>query len=351
MKLSRTGWLAVLVGVQALLLAFMIAYFASVQDQVRMELEARPPEESPEPHLAARDLLDTVSLLSGPEFLGLDFATEFRRGLSFEGGQFMWFLLQRAVGEDAPLMRLATEAVASKEEQARLRDGFQDGVLSFFYDVGARRDLVVNNWNSVAVRELQASPLLPWTKRLDFVVLSTLSDTAVGGLGFVTELNQGVLLLVPPHDADRLKGLGLFARKPNLVVLPAGLHPLSDGLWALVLPAPPASGHPAELDLLVARADGSLVLFSGSGLNGPLVALREAARLTGRPIAMYVGATGYSVGPDTVRVEDDVLTLEREFPDVVLVPNGDTSVFAHGALGAMLGERYRPGRLGTRLRL
>lgn len=348
MRLSRVSWLSVLVGVQVLLLGFLLLYSASVQDSVRMELEARPPEESPEPHLAARDLLDTVSLLSGPEFLGIEFPTEFRRGLSFEPGQFMWFLLSRTVGEDAPLMGLIAGGVASQDERARLRAGLSDGVVSFFYDVGARRDLVVNNWNSVAVRELQASPLLPWTKRLDFVVLSSLSDSAVGGLGFVTELNQGVLLLAPPHDPDRLRGLGLFARKPNLVELPPGLHPLVDGLWAMVL----QSGRGAELDLLVEGSDGRLLLFSGSGLHGPLAALREAKRLTGREVSTYVGSTGFSVGPsETARVEDEALALQREFPAVTLVPNGDTSVFAHGTLGALLGEHYRPGRLGTRMRL
>lgn len=348
---SRAAWLALLCGVQVLLLAFLIAYFASVQDQVRMELEARPPGEAPQPHLAARDVLDTVSLFSGPEFLGHDFATEFRRGLSFEAGQFMWFLLQRTLGREAPLVRLASASVPSEKERARLRDGLTDGALSFFYDVGARRELAVSNWNSVGVAELQASPLLPWTKRLDFVALSSLADSAVGGLGFVTELNQGILLLVPPHDPARLRRLGLFARKPNLVELAPGLHPLAEGLWALVLPAPAGSGHPAELDLLVERADGSLALFAGSGLNRPLVALREATRQMGRPVALYVGSTGYAVGWDTRGIEDEILALQQEFPQVVLIPNGDTSVFAHGALEALLGPRYRPGRLGTRLRL
>ncbi len=347
----RTSWLVFLVSAQALVLGLVLADFTGVQGQVRMELEARVPETSPGLHLSAPDLLDTANLMTGPEFLGVELPTEFRRHLTFEEGQMVWCVLDRLLGDPDPLVRLAGAAVPLPQEAARIHQGLTDGVLNFLYDLGSRRDLALHNWSGVAVRELQASPLLPWVKHLDFVVLSSLADAGVGGLGFVTDLNQGVLLVLPPHDPDRLRSLQAFNRRPNAVVLPLGLHPLGPGLWALVLEAPLSSGHPAELDLVFARRDGRLALFSGSGLNRPLVALRRVRRELGRDVALYVGATGYLVGGDTSGLEAELARIQAEFPDLEMVPNGDTSLVAHGTLEAWLGTRYRAGSLGSRIRL
>jgi len=349
--LSRTSWLLLWVLVQVLVLGLVMADFSGVQHQVRMELETRVPETDPGHRLPAQDLLDTASLMTGPEFLGVELPTEFRRHLSFQEGQMVWFLLDRLLVDSAPLVRRAASAVPIPQESARIHQGLTDGVLSFLYDLGSQRDLAVHNWSGVVVRELQASPLLPWVKHLDFVVLSSLADSGVGGLGFVTDLNQGVLLILPPHDPDRLRSLQAFNRRPNAVVLPQGLHPLGPGLWALVLDAPFSSGHPAELDLVVERRDGRLALFSGSGLNRPLVALRRVRQELGRDVALYVGATGYVVGGDTSGLQAELARIQAEFPDLEMVPNGDTSLVAHGTLEAWLGPRYRAGSLGTRLRL
>ncbi len=348
---SLTAWLLLLVLAQVLVLGLVLGYFTGVQDQVKVELEARAPETSPGYHLPAGDLLNTASLMTGPEFLGIELPTEFRRNLSFEDGQMFWFLLDRTLADGDPLVRLARSAVPVAQESIRIHEGLTDGVLNFLYDLGSRRDLALQNWSGVSVRELQASPLLPWVKRLDLVVLSSLAEPGVGGLGFVTDLNQGVLLVLPPYDPDRLRNLHAFNRPPNAVVLEPGLHLLGPGLWALVMAAPPSSGHPAELDLLVERADGSLVLFSGSGLNRPLVALRQVRRALGREVALYVGATGYVVGGDTSGLEAEIRQIVAEFPNLKMMPNGDTSVVAHGTLEALMGSRYRAGSLGTRLRL
>lgn len=352
MRLSRTALLALLLGLQVVLLGFVLAYFASTQDAVRMPLEARPPEEEVEPHLSAAEVLDKVSLLSGPEFLGIDFPTRFRRGLVFEGGQFMWFLAGRRLSPSDGLLARARE-VMEPQEYRRLEEGATDGVLSFFYDLGARKDLVTHNWGAVGVRELQASPLLPWNKRLDFVALSTLSDTTVGGLGYLTAYNQGIVMVLPPHDPRRLTALGVFSRAPNAVVVPAGLHELGPGLRALVLPVPASRGVPDthELDLLVDTRDGRLLLFAGSGLNRPLDALRRARALAGRAPDLYVGATGYITGWDATELQAELAELAVEFPDLVMMPNASTTMVAHGAVESVLGPRYRPGRLGTRLDL
>lgn len=351
LRFSRTGWLVLLVAVQTLLLGFTLAFFAAIQDEVRMEQEVHPEEVSPRPHLPARELLDTASFLAGPELLGIELPTELRRGLSFAPGQMLWLVLDRSLAGEDPLVREARKLFPTEEASAKLREGLQDGVLNFLYDLGGRRDLALQNWSGVAVRELQASPLLPWAKHLDFLVLSSLADSAVGGLGFVTERNPDVLLVVPTCAEARLRTLSSVPPNPHLLVLPEGLHPLAPRLWALVLAAPAASGHPAELDLVLERRDGSLVILAGSGLNPPSVPLRKVRELLGRDAALYAGATPWNVGWDSSGLEAEVTALTREFPTVTLVPNGDTSLVAHGVLEALLGPRYRPGRLGTRVRL
>lgn len=349
--LSRTGWLAALFAVQVTMLAALLAWSASVRGEIRMELEARLPEPDPGIHLPAGDSLETASILGGSEFLGIELPTPFRRHLSYLNGQMFWFLLKREPSAGAPLLGLIQKIPTELEDSGRLQEGLRDGVLSFLYDVGGHRDLARQNWSATVVRELQALPLLPWNKKLDFVVLSSLADTSVGGLGFIADLNPEILLIMPDHDPARLEELRLFRRRPNAVILPVGTHPLLPGLWAQVLEAPAGSGHPAELNLLVEGRDGRLALFSGSSLNRPIDSLRQARRSTGREILRYVGSTGYTVGTQTSALQDEVRVLRQEFPELVLIPNGDTSLVAHGLLEALLGAHYRPGSLGTRVEL
>jgi len=349
--MSRTGWLVALLATQILILAALLGWSATVHDQIRMPLEARLPEPRPGIHLPARDLLETLSILGGPEYLGIELPTPFRRNLSFQEGQMFWLFMQRRLSAGTPLVERAREAVRDPEDLRRVQDGLCDGFLSFLYDVGGHRDVARQNWAATAVRELQASPLLPWAKKLDFVVLSSLAETSVGGLGFVTDLNPEVLLILPEHDPVRLQGLRLFRQQPHAVVLPVGVHALAPGLWAQVLAAPAGTGDPAELNLLVEGGDGRVVLISGSALNRPLDSLRRAKQSLGRRISTYVGATGYVTGADTSELQDEIRAIRHEFPDLTLIPNGDTSLLAHGALEALLGPRYRPGRLGTRVDL
>lgn len=349
--LSRTGWLVVLLATQVVVLGALLAWSASVHGQIRMPLEARLPEPQPGIHLPARDLLETASILGAPEFLGIELPNPFRRHLSFQEGQMFWLFLERNLSAATPLVERAREAIQDPEDARRVQDGLCDGFLSFLYEVGGQRDVARQNWAATAVRELQASPLVPWAKKLDFVVVSSLAETSVGGLGFVTDLNPEVLLILPEHDPARLQELRLFRQRPNAVVLPAGVHALAPGLWAQVLEAPVGTGHPAELNLLVEGRDGRVVLISGSSLNRPLDSLRHAQQSLDREVSRYVGATGYVTGADTSSLQDEIRELRHEFPDLILIPNGNTSLLAHGALEALLGPRYRPGRLGTRVDL
>ena len=350
-KSPRLAWLTLLVGVQLLLLGFTLAWLASVQDQVRMELETRLPEKAKAQLPSEATVLGTANLLTGPDFLGIDTPTEYQRGLSFLDGQMVWLFLAARLGDRDPLVGLAREATPKAREFQHLRAGLTDGSLCLLYDAGADAEGAQLNWTGAVAPELRACTLLPWSRNLDLVFLSSLEEGAVGGLGFITDVNQGVFLVAPPHDPGRLRKLGGFTRDPNVATLEVGLHPLGAGLWALVLKAPPGSGSPAELDLLVERPDGSLALFSGSGLNRPSVALRAARRLAGREVSLYVGATGYSAESDSSGMEADVRALKLEFPNLVMVPNANTTLMAHGLLEALLGPKYRPGRLGTRIRL
>lgn len=355
-KLSLTGWLSLFVGTQVLILAYYLGYFGSVQQLVKMEQEVHPPETAYRFHMPLQSLVNSANLLTGAEYLGLDATTgDKRRNLSFARGQMIWFVLERTFKGQEPVMRQAAKTFTPLDWNQRLKPGWQDGYLNFLYDVGERESESLANWSSTAVGELQGSSLLPWAKHLDFVVLSSLNEQSAGGLKFITNLNPAMAILAPPHDKAKLMSLGGLSRTPNVLVFEPGIHKLTEGLWVMVLPVPQTSGEivpkPSyELDLVVKRSTGGLAVFSGSALNPPSVAIDAVQAKLGK-VAEYVGDTGWEVGFNTEGFEEEVVAFDNRYPKLVLVPNGRTSMVAHGVLEGMLGTRYIPGRLGTRVQL
>lgn len=350
-ELPRTIWLAAFIAVEAMLLAYALLYFMCDQQQIKMELEVHPEETVKRFHLAGRDVMNTANILAGPEFLDIDIATKLRRNLSFSPGQMIWFLLDKKLDKNSPFCKQAAKSVSADEWKGKIGYGMTDGVLNFLYDVGMYDQLSLQNWTGTAVGELQASPLLPWVKHLDFIVLSSIEEETAGGLPFITNLNQGMLIISPKTDIERIKLFGKFTRVPNVLMLNTGIHKICDGLWALVLDVE-LDGKPAkELDLICKRTDGSLVLFSGSGLTEPETAVRTAELALGRKISAYVGDTGWEVSFDTSQMEEEVSRLKQAYPDLYIIPNGRTSMIAHSVLEMMMPDKYKPGRLGMRIKL
>ncbi len=349
--LPRTIWLVAFIAVEVMLTSYAILFFMYDQQQVKMELEVHPEETVKRFHLSGRDVMNTANILAGPEFLDIDIATKLRRNLSFSPGQMIWFILEKKLDKNSPFCKQAAKSVSADEWKGKIGYGMTDGVLNFLYDVGMYDQLSLQNWTGTAVGELQASPLLPWVKHLDFVVLSSIEEETAGGLPFITNLNQGMLIIAPKTDIEQIKSIGKFTRIPNVMMLNTGIHEICDGLWALVLDAEIDGKLTKELDLICRCANGQFVLFSGSGLSEPETAIRTAELALGRKISVYVGDTGWEVSFDTSSMEEEVRGLKQAYPDLYIIPNGRTSMIAHSVLEMMMPDKYKPGRLGMRIKL
>ncbi len=338
------------VTVQLLLLAGVLLFFYSEQDVVKAELEERTLEPVQSLCLSLDTLLNTTSMLTGPNEAGIELVTPARRYLSFCPGQMMWFLLGRPNSQSLGRIDYHGHRYLLDDYAAELGKGCRDGVVSFLYDVGEITDFSYRNWNGTALRELQASPLLPWQKYLDFVVLSSLENSNAGGLPFITDLNNEMLIVAPPIDVERLSNLGNYRRTPNVWQLPLGLTELLPGMWGLVLETPVQYKSAYELDLLIERSDGTLMLYAGSGMNAPRDALHRTEELTGKRVSWYIGATGWSSEADMINFEEAWEALDSEYPHLHWMPNHNTSAVVCEYLEAYLGERYHSGCLGSRVR-
>lgn len=337
--------------VQLALVLYVLAYVWETQDATKMEQEVHPREVVDVFHMTASKCLNSVSLFSGPDYFGVDMDTPARQYLSFQEGQMIWFLLKKSILPTSPFYRRMLDSIGKKQDAQRMLEGTSDGLLNFLYDVGRSPAISLQNWSGCAVGELQASPLLPWTKHLDFVVLSSSDSMCAGGLPFIANLNPDMLIILPAGADNDVARFGGYSRKPNLLVLEPGVHAVADGLWFVVLNAGGASQNKCELDIVVERQKGGLALFSGSALNSPSSSVASVEDALAREVTLYVGDTGWLVGYDMSEFQAEVARLQAEHPNLTIIPNGRTSMVAHSVLEAMLGLHYQQGRLGTRVRL
>ena len=335
---------------QIVLLAIVLVYYGARQEQCKTDLETHAPEALHSFTLSASDVLDQVSFLSGTEEAGIALPTEARQKLNFCPGQMMWGMLRRPTASSAGQAEPEGNVYSEDLWDVDLPASSRDGVVSFLYDLGDDTACSYANWSGTAVFELQASPLLPWQKHLDFVVLSSLEELNAGGLPFITDLNPKTLLIAPPLDMERLYSLGRYESEPRVVQYEEGLHLLLPGMWLLVLPTPEKYDSRYELDIILERGDGSLMLLVGSALNPPIVHLRAAETQMGKRISWYAGGTGWSDDGDMLRVEADLRQIEQEFPELDWQPNFNTGMFVRDYMQEALGERYHNACLGSVMR-
>lgn len=335
---------------QVVLLAGVVAYYGARQEQCQTNLETHAPEAVHSFALSENDILDQVSFLSGPEDAGIALPTEARQKLSFCPGQMMWGMLRRptatSLGMSQPTGKVYAESLWDPELPASCRDG----VVNFIYDLGSDTACSYANWSGTVVPELQASPLLPWQKHLDFVVLSSLETPNAGALPFITALNPNTLLITPMIDLDRLAALAKYDGELRVLPFAEGVHRLLPGMWTLVLPTPQQYDSAYELDVVLERGDGTLALLVGSALNPPLVHLRAAEEQLGRRVSLYAGGTGWSNDNDMLNIEADLEQIEQEFPGLEWQPNHNTGLFVRDFMQEALGERYHNACLGSVMR-
>lgn len=324
-------------------------------------LEARPLGRSANVRMPADHVVDAVHVFSGSQGLGRDPATEghvkpatFRSQLAFDDGHFSWIALADTAGPRDVLRSMAVNDLMRWSEARRLAEaGLTDGLINLFYDLGGDEPTWLHNWSTVGVQEMQMSPLLPWTKRLDVIVLSSYDPEHCGGLAYVLRTTPDVLVIGPPIPksadprwGDRGKDIVATARAARrLRVLPFGFHPLTPRLSVLVYPVPYGAPEAA----LVIRTGERMTVVAGAGGRPlqDLVALAEKS--LGRRVTGFIGATGVE-GVDVTALSG--LASLRRAPKLRVAAGYGASPEGLAALSEILGaDAVKAARLGARIPL
>lgn len=324
-------------------------------------LEVRPLGRSVHVRVPADHVVDAVHVFSGSQVLGRDPAAEeharpvtFRSQLAFDSGHFSWIALADVAGPRDALRALAVDRLFPWSEPRRLAEtGVSDGLINVFYDLGGDERAWLHNWSTVGVQEMQMSPLMPWTKRLDLIVLSTYDPDHCGGLAYVLRTTPDVLLIGPPLPkaanprwGERGAEIVETARAARrLRTLPIGLHPLTPRLSVLVYPV--AHG-PAEAALVIRTGERWTVVAGAGGRPLYDLVARVENRL-GRRVTGFIGATGVE-GVDAASLGE--LASLRRAPGLRVVAGYATSPEVFAALSEILGpEAVKAARLGARIPL
>jgi metal-dependent hydrolase (beta-lactamase superfamily II) len=354
----RVALLALIFACQLACLGYVLYIFAEPPGHVKMYLEEKPTLSPTEVIIPLSETLNTASLFAGGEFLGrAPGANLFRQSLAWDEGQFMWIILKGKVRDSDLLLRLIRKN--PMEDITLQKEPFQDGIINFFYDLSGREDLFRNNWGAVGVKELQVSAIMPWTKKLDFIVLSSLRSDHLAGLSFIARLHPTLTIFTPPlprqlayppSDSEG-EGFRSLRKFTNLTPLGAGHWRLTEQLRALVIPLGGGTwGVRHELVLIIKGKEGWSVL-AGSGFSRPLALVRKARLAVKSRIRLYAGGTGMMIGSGDPALKRELEVLRQEEPSLVIVPNYSTSPAAHDYLREIFGKNYRPGCLGERLKL
>ncbi|NDD26957.1 MAG: hypothetical protein EB084_01640 [Proteobacteria bacterium] len=325
-------------------------------------LETRPLIRPSRMTVARADLVDCVHVFHGSAALGRDPLAEpgkrpvsARAQLAPDPGHFSWIVLEEKVSPRDALHAVALRGLAPGSVVRRQTEsGLDDGLLSVFYDLGGETQAFAHNWSTVGVQEVQMAPLLPWTKRLDAVVLSAYDPEHCAGLEYVLGTSPDVLLLGPPlpRTADTRWGrrgeevLDRVRQARRLRTWTEGLHRLTTRLRLLVYRTL-AGGQEAAL-VVVSRQGVTVVAGAGGRPFVDLVELVE--RQTGSVVTRFIGDVGLEIVDDVVTAR--VRHLSDTHGSLEVSPGFGTSLEGLSLLSEALGSaRVRPARLGARIRV
>lgn len=325
-------------------------------------LEARPLVPSTSTRVRRADLVDQIHLLSGGPILGRDAEADpaarlpsFRKQLVHDSGHFSWIVLDDVVTSRDLLHTLALSGLSSSAQARRAASqGIEDGIVNVFYDLGGDERTWVHNWSTVGVQEMQIAPLLPWTKRLDVIVLSAYDPDHCGALSYILRAFPDVLIVGPPipKKADSRWGgegeeiLTVARGARRLRPLPIGLHRLTSRLSVLV--SPTVDGPP-EAALVIATDRGRVVV---AGAGGRSAVERVAALKAAAPgeVTVFIGATGLADDEEIART--DIARLQRAQAGIRVVAGASTSLETLSLLREVLGAAaVKAARLGSRIPL
>ena len=361
--MRRTLLLAALAVVQVAIVASLLRTAASPAVMEVATLEAPAVVSLDEESVELSDVVDTIHVLSGTPENGLDMdAGRLRQGLAYDRGHFSWVVLEDRPGPEDGLRKAVAPALG-KGEAGVFEASLDDGTLSFFYDLGGRDEALDVNWTGIAQAEMQASPLLAWAKRIDFMVISHYDEARCGGLRRMLQGDPAVPILGPPLAVARLRGpstpsglaitvTSLMQRK-RLLALPVGLMPLSPRLLVYTYPIP---GSPedwnAYASALVIRGRRGWAVCDGCGGISPDRLVAQVEQALGQPVVTWAGASGFEGASEDAKVVGAMEALHRSHPDLEMVPLHATSFTAHSMISRIFGaDRYRAGVLGSRIHL
>jgi hypothetical protein len=333
--------------VQTIFLVYILILFAF--NPVKLYLETPRAEFEPALRFAAKDIVDTCNVLYGDETSGIEENEgELRRNLKFDTGQSFWLVLKDNITDTTQLFSLARKAFSPKDYKL-FKGDMEDGMLNFFYDLGAFRDVWASNL-SVAVQELSASYMLPWQRKIDFALISNLNEQNTGGI-YHLMLNKPFLpIIIPPTSQDDIRDL--LGRPRNLLILPKGGRvAVSPRLSILVMPFMREGETQYEAVLLV-KIKGGLAVICGVGEPGPKKILDAVKALTPDKLLYYIGGTNMLVGENAGWVWDELIAIHRKFPELRFMPNFNTSLQAQAICAEVFGSKsYSPAKLGSRIKL
>lgn len=361
--MTRAVFLAALAVVQVALVVVLLRAASSPTVMDVATLEAPALFSLDEDVMEASDIVDTIHVFSGTPENGTDCEGDrLRQGLVFDRGHFAWVLLEDRVGPRDGLRSLVAPTLAA--DAARTFDAaLGDGFVSFFYDLGSRDEALDVNWTVVGQVELQASPLLAWAKRVDFMVVSRYDAAHCGGLRRMLEGDPAVPIVGPPLGAPRLSGqttpsnlaitVTSLMQQKRLSALPVGLVALAPRLKAYTYAVP---GSPEDWNAyataLVIRGKRGWAVYAGCEGLPPDVLVTQVEGALGQPVVTYAGATGYQGASEDPAVVRALTRLRHSHPDLEMIPTHATSFTTHAMISRIFGaEHYRAGVLGSRIHL
>ncbi len=355
---KRETLLSVILVLEILIMVVLIGKFSVRENQNIMLLETpiiKGNFRDPNDFLIRRsDLVNTVTLMTGSPVNGVSSENPLRKKMIFDKGQMMWVVIEDRVKTEDELVKFASIAMGKRDFAFFKKKVLRDEILNFFYDLTSSEKAFANNWREVGVKELRASPLLPWKKKVDFAVISTFEPQHIGGLTYLIKRNPSMPIYSPPITKKTVvENIELFRRLHCLVTLPPGYTPLTSRLGAYIYPIKKGSGisNSYELDLIIDLGNKRVALLVGAGYKGPLKLVKEVEKATGKKVCYYIGGTNLPLGIENDKVYKEMRELKRISPHLEIYPNFNTSLVAYQMFKDVFKDHCFRTPLGLKIRL
>lgn len=351
-------------------LALLLRTCATLDDSYaqRARLESPPQLKTTSTPVVASSLVDHLHALCGedPADAGVEVSPR-RLQLASNPGMFAWVSVEETLDDKVYLARLLDQGDRQQRRNGALRPlTSSKKVLNFCLNAGSSPTAFAQAWSRVIYPELQQTSLLPFDRSLDFVIISSYTQRACGGLLHLGQIAPWTPVLAPPvHPSDLNQARNLENRLHNLVVLPLGYTPLTPRLAAYVYETPPvpdldkpySSNRPITLEphyalvLLVQGRHHELTVLNGTeGLPFDRLLLKVMRGRRASSIC-YVGPTGYRLGSYDAQLQQRLRKLHRRFPTLHILAGDATSVTARAQILEEMGPSSAPLVRGTSLPL